>query len=66
MTVMVKPDSDFCYAARVFTEGKQCPDLDDSTTTKPMCKKCGKALPWTVSGVVLKCDECRREDLCPA
>lgn len=66
MTVMVKPDSDFCYEAHVFTEGRRCPDLDERIVREPKCRKYDKVLSWTVSGVVLKCDECRKEELCPA
>ncbi len=66
MTIMVKPDSDFCYEYHVFTVGKQCPDFDNSVPLEPRCRKYSKVLSWTVSGRVLKCDECLREELCSA
>lgn len=62
MTIMERPDSEYCYKTRIFTEGKQCPDLDDTETMKPKCKKYGKILSWTRSGVIIKCDECRQQN----
>ena len=58
MTLAVKPDSDFCYEAHAFTESKKCPDLDERMVREPKCRKYGKVLSWTVSGTVLKCNEC--------
>ncbi len=57
-----KPDSDYCYETRIFGEGKQCPDLNDAVTMEPKCKRFGKRLTWTVSGKVLKCDECEEDE----
>lgn len=53
-----KPESEFCYEVHVFAEGKQCPELDDTVTMKPKCKKYGEDLSWNVSGHILKCQEC--------
>lgn len=56
-----KPGSICCCEPSIFAEGKRCPELDAAVTVKPKCKKYGKGLSWTVSGRVLKCDECLDE-----
>jgi len=68
MTIMTKPDSDYCYETYVFSEGKQCPDLDDDKNMEPKCRKYNQLLSWNRSGTVLKCKECKEEEgeLCPA
>lgn len=53
-----KPESDGCYEIGLFTEGKQCPDLNDTVPLKPRCKKYSKDLHWNVSGRIMKCKEC--------
>ena len=53
------PDSQFCYEPHLFSDSKVCPDFDGDISMEPKCKKYGKDLSWTVSGRVLKCDECQ-------
>lgn len=57
-TIKEKPEGDSCYETHIFGDSKECPDYDGSVSMKPECRKYDKVLLWTVSGRVLKCDEC--------
>ncbi|GAH03635.1 unnamed protein product, partial [marine sediment metagenome] len=35
------PDLDYCSETALFAEGKQCPDLDDSISMAPKCRRYG-------------------------
>ena len=54
------PDSDYCYEKSTFSEGKKCPDLEDTFPRDPKCKKYEEVLTWTRSGVILKCNQCKK------
>lgn len=56
------PDGDGCYTTRIFAESTICPDLDDSISTEPKCRKYNELLTWTRSGCVLKCKKCLEEN----
>ena len=60
MSILGKPDSDYCYEIRVFGNGesRQCPDLDDRIVRKPKCTKYDVDLSWNVSGRITKCRAC--------
>lgn len=57
-----KPEGIKCYIVRIFADGEQCPDLDDSETMKPRCRKYEELLTWDRAGHVLKCKECLDEE----
>lgn len=45
----------------VFLPRVRNPDLDDTNTMEPKCRRYGKSLSWTRSGVVIKCQECKQK-----
>ena len=57
-TIIEKPEGRFCYEPHMFKDSEECPDYDSEVALEPKCKKYGKDLSWTMSGRVLKCDEC--------
>ena len=56
--IMEKPDSKLCYVTSVFQDSTKCPELNDTVVMEPKCKKFNKRLHWSVSGKILKCEEC--------
>lgn len=62
MTIKEMPDSEYCFETHIFSESKECPDYNDTLMMAPECKKYGKTLSWTRSGVAIKCEECRRKE----
>jgi len=58
-----KPEGPCCYKLTIFGEDTKCPDLDDAITMNPKCKKFDTKLGWTVSGKILKCDDCTKEEV---
>lgn len=56
------PDGAECYTTRIFSESTVCPDLDDSITREPKCRKYNEPLTWTRSGKVLKCKKCLEDE----
>jgi len=57
-----KPEGLACYRLRLFEESIFCPDYAEASVRLPQCKKYSQDLSWTVSGAVLKCQECLAEE----
>jgi hypothetical protein len=53
------PKGDYCYSLRFFNESYECPYYDGTISMQPKCSKFKKPLAWSISGKVLKCQECK-------